>query len=402
MPNRIQLHLEPPTPVEPAAPHQLPEMRSGRGGTGPYIRRAVSIVLGLLALFLGTALVVAFAVRVDDVVGAQGVLEPGRVWPVRTLEAGMIREVLVQTGDTVARGQTVARLDPLFLRAALAELEAERRAGGIELRKVASETPHQRRQQAQLLAQADSRLVTARATLRQRMAENGYGIDVDSLLGAYRVGSHVALDLAVAEVRAAEAARRLVDEQTDALGLSRFARETGQVNLEQLDAQIGILRERLARLDITAPTSGLVLTEQIEQLPGSSVKEGDLLLEMAEPEQWRIILFVREGEVHKVRLGDSVKAEIQAFPMDERDLLRGSVVHVATEPVARTGDNVTRAAAGSYRVIVAMDPRQLAELGAAKFRRGYTVEGRIIARSGRIIDLFWDHVQKRLDLSWPW
>lgn len=401
MPNRIQLHLEPPAAAERPTVHQLPELRSGRGGTGRYIRRAVSITLGVLASGLVLALVIAFVVRVDDVVRSKGVLEPERIWPVRTLEAGMIREVLVQTGDTVARGQTVARLDPLFLRAALADLEAKRRAGGIELRKVASETPHQQRQQAQLLAQAESRLVTARATLRQRMAENGHGIDVDSLLGVYRLGSHVVLDLAVAEVRAAEAERRLVNERTDALGLSRFATETGEVNLEQLDAQIAILRERLTRLDIPAPTSGLVLTEQIEQLPGSSVKEGDLLLEMAQPDQWRLVLFVREGEVHKVRLGDSVKAEIQAFAMDERELLYGTVVHIATDPVPRQV-GVVGAQVGMYRVIAALDPRQLAGSGTAKLRRGYSVEGRIIARSGRIIDLFWESLLKRFDLYWPW
>lgn len=396
--NRIQLHLEPPTPTV----HQLPELGNGRSGGGRWIRRAVSMTLAVLAVALSTTLIVAFTVRVDDVVRTGGVLEPSRIFPVRTMEAGMIAEVLVQTGDTVVKGQTVARLDPLFLRSSLAELQARYRTGAIELEKVASESPHQQRQQAQRLAQAEARVVTARATLRQRMVENDQGVDVDSLLGAYRLGSHITLDLAVAELRSAEAERRLVNEQTDALGLSRYDRQTGEVSQEQLEAQIGIVRERLGRLDIPAPTGGFVLTEQIEKLPGSSVREGELLLEMAAPDEWRLILHVREGDVHKVRLGDSVKAEIRAFPMDERDLLYGSVIHIATDPTPRGIDSATAVPVGTYRVIAALDPRQVAQLGPAKFRRGYTVEGRIIARSGLIIELFWDYVQERFDFYWPW
>lgn len=391
--------------LQPESRFQLPELGTGRTGGGRFIRRAVSMTLGLVALLFVLALVVGFTVRVDDVVKAGGTLEPGRIWPVRTLEPGVIREVVVKTGDMVARGETVARLDPLFLRAALADLEAKRRAGSIDIERVDSEGPMQRRQQAQRLAQAEARLVTARATLRQRMVENDQGTDVDSLLGGYRVGSHIALDLAVAEVRAAEAERRLVDEQTDALRMSRFERETGVVTLEQLDAQIRTVRERLSRLDVPAPADGLILTEQIERLLGSSVQEGDLLLEMAEPDQWRLVLFVSEGEVHKVRLGDSVKAEIQAFPMDDRDLLYGTVAHVATDPSpGRTapGDSVVRVRGGTYRVIATLDPEQLARIGPAKFRRGYTVEGRIVVRSGLVTELFWDYLQNRFDFYWPW
>lgn len=391
--------------LAPAPRSPLPELGGGRSVGGRFIRRAVSITLGLVALLFGTALVVAFTVRVDDAVKAKGVLEPGRVWPVRTVEAGSIREILVQTGDTVARGETVARLDPLLLRSALAELEAKHRTGSIELRKGAADVPLQERQHAELLAQADARLVTARAMLRQRMVENDMGSDVDSLLGNYPVGTHIVLDLAVAEVRSAEAERRLVRERTNALQLSRYERETGIVALEQLEAQIRTVRERLDRLDVPAPASGMVLTEQIERLHGASVREGEVLMEVAEPNQWRLVLYVREGDVHKVRMGDSVKAGIQAFPMDERDQLFGSVVHVATDPTSRDAaalDSVGRPRGGTYRVIAALDPEQVARIGASKFRRGYSVEGRIITRSGQIVELLWDYLQERFEFYWPW
>jgi multidrug efflux pump subunit AcrA (membrane-fusion protein) len=396
--NRVKL------PLEPVAQFQLPELGQERGG-GRYIRRAVSITLLLLASLGALSLLVAFNVRVDDAVRANGVLEPARIWPVRTLEAGMIREVLVQTGDTVARGQPVLRLDPLLLESALAELEAEHRSGSIELEKITSSGPFQRRQQEQRRAQAAARVVTARAELRRKMVENGLGGDVDSLLAAYPVGSHVGLDLSVSEVRSAEAERRLAEDQMEALQLGRFDRASGRVDLEQIEAQIRTLRERLRRLEVSAPAAGTILTEQVERLPGSAVREGELLLEIAESGLWQVVLFVREGEVHKLRLGDSVKAEIQAFRMDERDQLYGSVVHIAADPSGSRGagaDSVSGARGGTYRVVAALDPEQLARIGVHKFRRGYSVEGRIIARSGRVVDLAWAHLLERFDFYWPW
>lgn len=391
-----------PLQLGPPPRFQLPELGNGRASGGRFIRRAVSITLLLLALLVAAALIVAFTVRVDDTIRAPGVLEPGRIWPVRTLEAGAVSEVLVQTGDTVRRGQTVIRLDPLLLQATLRDLEASYQAADIGLRKTTTEVPQQVREQEQRLAQAGARVVSARAALRQRMVENDLGVNVDSLLAVYRVGNHIVLDLAVAEVRAAEAERRLAAEQMESLRLGTFDRDAARVTRQQLAGQIETVRERIRRLDIPAPTAGVILTEQIERLPGSSVQAGQLLLEMAESDEWRVVLLVREGDVHKVRIGDPVKAEIQAFRVDERDLLRGTVVHIAADPMAAQaqGEQAAPASAGTYRVIAALDPRQLSEIGIAKLRRGYTVDGRVVTRSGRIIDLIGDYFQEKFDFDW--
>jgi membrane fusion protein, adhesin transport system len=383
--------------------HRLPEIRDGRSAGGRLVGRAVSLTLGVLGVVVALALVLSFTVHIDVAVRGSGVLEPERIWPIRSLEAGVVREIRVGTGDAVREGEPVLRLDTLLLGAALAEAEARYRSGEIDLRKASSEAPLERRQQAQRVEQAGARLVGARAALLQRMVESDLGTNVDSLLAAYRVGTHIALDQAVAEVRSAEAEGRLAREQVARVGLSRFDEASARVGQEQLDGQIRTLRERLRRLDVTAPVSGVVLTEQVERLLGASVREGEVLLEMADTDRWRAVLFVREADVHRIRIGDPVKLEVLALRTEHGGVLGARVAHVAADPAA-AGEGGAGAGArpGTYRVIAELEGDAIAAIGAERLRRGYSVQGRIITRSGRIADVLRDRFTERFVRNLPW
>ena len=378
---------------------RLPEIGDeGQPGVR-FIKRAVGWTLLVLAILVVGFLVVASVVRMDVTVKAAGVLEPVRIHPVRAQEGGTVREVLVETGQHVTRGQVMVRLDTLELAGQLAQLEAQRRATGVERRRSVEESPLQARQEAQRAEQARARLNSALATLRQRMVEYDLGTNLDSLLAAHRPGRHVAVDQAVGEVRSAEAEVRYSGSAADLAALSRFDRERLDTELERLDAQIRTIRERLARTEVRAPADGVVLTEQIERLPGAAVTPGTSLLEVADVAQWRTELRVAEADVHKIQVGDSVKVEVAALDQDERDLLGGRVVFVASEPLGAEGGAAAAAAGapGAYRVVAALDRRQLDEVGIEKFRRGYSVQGHVITRSGRILTLLWNYVREKVD-----
>jgi multidrug resistance efflux pump len=389
---------------KPVLKLELPSLGDeGNPGAG-FVKRAVSLTLGTLGGLTALSLLAATLISIHVTVKAPGSMEPVRIWPVRALEPGSIHRVLVGTGDTVARGAVLLQLDGLQLTSSLDQLQAQLRATQIDAERAVSQAPVEERQNTEKLAQAQAHLVTARANLRQRMVENSIGSDVDSLLAAYRVGQHVAIDLAVAEVRAAESELRMGATQHDVLGLERYDREKKQVEADQLAAQIRSTRERLSRLSLVAPTRGVVMTEQIEKLPGSYVQAGEQLLEVADLDAWRVNLYVRERDVHRIAVGDSVSVEVQAFNADEDERLRGSVVYVSPEPLAAAsaaGQGGTPAggvaqAGGLYRVVARLDQQQLDRIGIAKFRRGYTVQGQIVTRRGRVIVLVWDYVFDKL------
>lgn len=386
-------------------PLRLPDLpHEGQPGAS-FVRRAVGLTLMTIAGLVAAGTLVASVVKMDVTVKAAGVLEPIRIYPVRAIEGGAVRDVLVKTGDTVRAGQVLVRLDTVALASTLAQLEAQYRAADIDRRRSATADPLEREQNQERAAQARSRLSAALATLRQRMVEYDLGTNADSLLAAYVPGRHVTLDQAVGEVRSAQADLRLSGAEGGLQELSRFDREKLGTQMDQLAAQIAAVRERLARLTIRAPTDGMVLTEQLERLSGAFVREGEQIVELGDENDWRVLLSVSEHDVHKIELGDSVKVDLLAFDESERQQLRGSVSYVAPEPLsAQSAANGGAAApvvlppagAGGYRVIASLDRAQLEKMGLDRFRRGYSVQGYVITRSGRIVTLLWNYLTEKL------
>lgn len=386
-------------------PLRLPNLGDdGQPGVG-LVKRSVSITLGTIALLLVIALVVAATVRMDVTVKAAGVLEPVRLWPVRAQAAGVVSRVLVRTGDTVRMGTPVLELDGLTMRTQLAQLEAQLRSLAIDRERSAAATPLERDQQSEKLAGARARLTTARATLLQRMVEHDVGENVDSLLAAWRPGQHVTLDLAVGAVRAAQAEIAMTGTESSMLALRGYDERKTGTEIERLQAQIAETRERLGRTVVTAPAAGVVLTDEVERrLPGSLIREGETLMEVGDLADWRVTMLIPERDVNKIKRGDRVRLEVQAFDQAHRRQLEAIITSIASEPVSAgssaEGGGAGAAAPGGpglYRVIAALDQKQAERAELEQFRRGYSVQANIVTRSGRILELAWMYVMDKLE-----
>jgi multidrug resistance efflux pump len=392
-------------------PLRLPELGDDGQPGGRFVKRAVSVTLSVILLVMIGAVLVSMLVSMDVTVKSAGILEPVNVWPIRAQAAGPIREVLVESGDTVTAGQVVMRLDALALETQLAQLEAQFDAAQIDRDRSRAGTPLERAQQSQRLANAQARLTRARAVLVQRMVEYGFGTNADSLLRVYRPGQHVMLDQAVGEVRGAEADIGLNAAETDMLALRGYDERRAGTEMNRLQAQIRETRERIDRTTIVAPSGGVVLTEQLERLPGAYVREGETLLEVGEVGDWRVTMLVPERDVHKISVGDRVRLEVQAFDQRDRRQLEGRVAHVAAEPVgsspAGSGDAgqassaaaapAGRTSSGLFRVVASLDRAQVQRQELDAFRRGYSVQANVVTKSGRIATLVWDYLREKLN-----
>jgi hypothetical protein len=109
-----------------------------------------------------------------------------------------------------------------------------------------------------------------------------------------------------------------------------------------------------------------------------------LLLEIGDPEQWRVLLQARGYDVHQIRPGQHGFIEIEALSVDERVLFDGQVVFVATD-AAHPGDG--SATADQYHVLMELDRDQTEQRHRAKFRRGYAVEAKIITETGTLLQI---------------
>jgi biotin carboxyl carrier protein len=91
-----------------------------------------------------------------------------------------------------------------------------------------------------------------------------------------------------AERAQAEVERRLADMRSAAAGK------------EQTQASLDIVRFRLARADITAPTDGVVIEGDLRERIGTPVKPGDLLMRMTRIESMYVEIEIPERDAHAV------------------------------------------------------------------------------------------------------
>jgi multidrug resistance efflux pump len=76
-----------------------------------------------------------------------------------------------------------------------------------------------------------------------------------------------------------------------------------RAQVEQADAELALVNEKLARSRVTAPFDGVVITGDLSQLIGSPVELGKKLFEIAPLDHYRVVLQVDETEIGYVRAG---------------------------------------------------------------------------------------------------
>lgn len=356
------------------------------------MRRASSLSLMVLVALCAGVGITAALVRVDLTVDGSGVLEPLLIWPVRSPVAGVVQAVAVATGDSVEPDETLVRFDPENIEPAIDDLAASVTEARLDYEEAVAARDADQHQLAERIRQGQAALVRTRASLRQRLVDFGLPDKVDSMLRDYRVGTYTAIDIAIADVQAAGSQlRSSVREGEDTIA-RLLALEGKRAALERLTWQLRRARTMRGRLLVRAPATGIVLTEGVEQLTGAAVREGDLLLEIADPRTWHATLYVSERDVHKVHLGDLAKIEVQALAR-EHDLLQGRVTFIAEDPVGWEAPSPGRSPR-MYRVVATIDGSSLSRM-RGDLHRGYSVRGKVISSSGRILTLVWAYLTER-------
>ncbi|HEU4560623.1 MAG TPA: HlyD family efflux transporter periplasmic adaptor subunit [Longimicrobium sp.] len=379
-------------PSRPPPTFLLPEVSTPNVVGGGWVSRAVTVTLAVFTLLLSGFFLAASLIKLKVTVDGVGALQPTEIWSVRSEETGVVRDVLVRMGDTVRAGQAIVRLDTLQLASSLEQLRARRRVIELDLQLARTSVPLEARTVQEKRAEADAELVRTRALLRQRLVEYGFSPDIEEVRRTYRMGSHIAIDQALASVMTAEAAARNARIEVDRLGLKTIEQSRQQQQLAELDYQVTTLEQRISHLTLHAPAHGIVLTEGLERLPGKVLKEGEALLEISEDDEWRAELLVAENDVSRIRVGDEAQVELQAFGRVNSPEIRGNVLTVGAEPAAGSPQQPGNR---MFPVMVRLNRQDLESVGMERLRRGYTANAKIVTRSERMITLIWEYLLRR-------
>jgi HlyD family secretion protein len=130
-------------------------------------------------------------------------------------------------------------------------------------------------------------------------------------------------DLSVAQERYDVAQDRLLALQTGylspkvvaaqkALDQAQFAAEQSRSAVQQAESNLKLIEAQIAKLTITAPTDGMILTRAVE--PGEVVMPGSGLLTMARLSDLTITVYIPEDRYGEILMGQAADVTVDSFP----------------------------------------------------------------------------------------
>lgn len=115
------------------------------------------------------------------------------------------------------------------------------------------------------------------------------------------------------------AAQKAVEQAAAALGQAQTAVKQAEANLKLIETQI-------AKLTLTAPTDGVILTRNIQ--PGEVINPGAIALTLANLSDLTLTVYVPEDRYGEVSLGQSVSVTVDSFPGETFSAI---VIHIADQ-----------------------------------------------------------------------
>lgn len=125
-----------------------------------------------------------------------------------------------------------------------------------------------------------------------------------------------------------------------AAALARADRAQFVINHGKADearAQLGLVRQQLARTRLVAPIDAMVIKGDLSQALGAPVQRGDSLLTLAPAEQYRLIVEVDERDIADVRVGQTGQLALASLPSEPLPLVVQRITPVSN---VRDGRNV--------------------------------------------------------------
>ena len=288
---------------------------------------------------------------ITEMVNASGKIYPEIEVKVSPDISGEITELTVQEGDSVKKGQVLARIY-----ADIYNIQRNQAASGVE------------QTQAQV-ANSQAAIDALKAQVEQ--AQRTY--DMQKKLFDDKVISRNEFNIAEANLKSSKA------NYNAALQGIRG----GQASVNSARASLEKANKDLGRTVIVAPTDGVISLLNVkkgEKVAGNSFNVGTEMMRIADMEKIEVRVDVGENDVPKVKLGDSAIIDVDAYSNRK---FKGIVTQIASSnngaasqsALANTSNDVTQ-----YKVYIRLLPQSYMDLigkGSFPFRPGMSASADI-------------------------
>ena len=213
--------------------------------------------------------------------------------------AGRVQQVLVDVGDSVQAGQTLAIMDAV-------DLDARIQAAGLAAERATASIAS---------ASAQSKEAAARLNLAQHEAQRQRELAAKALVSQSSSDARQQ-DLAVAKA---------------AVEASHAALDVAKKEQQRLQAEQQALRQQQANLTLTAPVAGMITSRDAE--PGTTLVAGQAVLTLADPQSYWVKARIDQRQAHGLQVGQAASITLRSAP---QQALPGKLVRI--EPLS---DSVT-------------------------------------------------------------
>lgn len=279
-------------------------------------RRRIWVVLGIAALVV--TLLIEFAGRaplpdvtvapvtrqtLESWIATNGSVEPIAPYALRSRLDTFVTQVAVGEGQAVKRGQLLLELDSTPAAAQLAQARQQLLEAQHQLQYARAGGPPDQ------LAQLTSDLTKAQAS-RNRLAEEQKTL---TQLVADHAATQDELQQNRLKLAQAEADLRFFQQKKQALvRQAQFDANQARLNIEQAQAQISDLSEKVASARVVAPVTGTVYALAVRA--GSYVHVGEVLVDTADLHQVRVRAYVDEVDLGVLEANQPVHIQWDAIP----------------------------------------------------------------------------------------
>jgi HlyD family secretion protein len=260
--------------------------------------------------------------------GTNGKVEPIEWLPARAERAGVITRVFITRGQPVRKNAPLVELDTRIASAELARAQAAIQEAKTQEGVVDQGGRVQERQQVE----AD----LARARLDLSAAEKQ--VPALERLVAQKAATRLELDNARQLVDQLQLRIKALEEHKAAL-VTAPDKEIAKAKVQQAESSAAVARANLDLSLVRAPMDGVVYDFDLRR--GSFVNTGDLIARVGRIDRVRVIVYVDEPDLGKVRKGELVTIAWDAKPghqwKGEVDKLPTQVVPLGTRQVGEVG-----------------------------------------------------------------
>ena len=290
---------------------------------------------------------------ITETVTASGKIYPEVEVKMSSDISGEIVELNVQEGDSVRKGQQLAKI--------YADIYSNQR----------NQAAAQVNQQEAMVSNANAQLPGLKASMDAAQAQ----YDRQKKLLDQKVISQAEFETATTNLRTTQAAYNAALQNV----------HSNMAAVASARANLAITAENVSRTTITSPLNGVISLLSVkkgERVVGNSMMAGTEMMRVADMSKIEAIVDVGENDIPKVHLGDSAIIEVDAYSNRK---FRGIVTQIASSIIASaatTGTSTTNDVT-NYKVHIRLDPATYKDLMDNKrpkslvFRPGMTASADI-------------------------